>query len=84
MNEFVFVGGLMVPFFITDRGLHRLRPIDDVDVVGEYRSRNAYDEFVQPLPALGFRVDQSPGAPVWYPLVMATSVSVDLPEPLAL
>lgn len=64
LNEVVFVGGQMVPFFITDRGLHRLRPTDDVDVVVECRTRHANHEFAQRLYALGFRVDQSPGAPV--------------------
>lgn len=63
-NEVVFVGGLMVPFFISDRGLHRMRPTDDVDVVVECRSRNAYHEFAQRLDVLGIRPDQSPGAPV--------------------
>lgn len=64
VNEVVFVGGLMVPFFITDRGLHRMRPTDDVDVVVECHSRHAYHEFTQRLHALGFRPDQSSGAPV--------------------
>jgi hypothetical protein len=41
-NEVVFVGGQMVPLFITDRGLHRMRPTDDVDVVVECRTRRAY------------------------------------------
>ena len=54
----------MVPFFITDRGLHRMRPTDDVDVVVECRTRHAYHEFAQRLHAVGFRVDQSPVAPV--------------------
>jgi hypothetical protein len=63
-NEVVFVGGLMVPFFITDRGLHRMRPTDDVDVVVECRSRHAYHVFAQRLQLLGIRPDQSPGAPV--------------------
>lgn len=64
LNEVVFVGGQMVPFYITDRGLHRLRPTDDVDVVVECRTRHAYHEFAQRLHAIGFRADQSPGAPV--------------------
>ncbi|MCC6432068.1 MAG: nucleotidyl transferase AbiEii/AbiGii toxin family protein [Gemmatimonadaceae bacterium] len=64
LNEVVFVGGQMVPFFITDRGLHRMRPTEDVDVVVECRTRQAYHEFAQRLHAVGFRVDQSPGAPV--------------------
>lgn len=64
LNEVVFVGGQMVPFYITDRGLHRMRPTDDVDVVVECRTRHAYREFARRLHALGFRVDQSPGAPV--------------------
>lgn len=64
LNEVVFVGGLMIPFFISDRGLHRMRPTDDVDVVVECRTRHAYHEFEQRLHALGFRADQSPGAPV--------------------
>lgn len=64
LNEVVFVGGQMVPFFITDRGLHRMRPTDDVDVVVECRTRHAYHEFAQRLQAVGFHLDQSPGAPV--------------------
>jgi len=64
LNEVVFVGGQMVPFFITDRGLHRLRPTDDVDVIVECRTRHAYHEFAQRLHTLGFRPDQSPGAPI--------------------
>lgn len=64
LNEVVFVGGQMVPFFITDRGLHRLRPTDDVDVIVECRTRHAYHEFAQRLHTLGFRLDQSPGAPI--------------------
>jgi hypothetical protein len=64
LNDVVFVGGQMVPFFITDRVLHRLRPTDDVDVVVECRTRQAYHEFAQRLHALGFRPDRSPGAPV--------------------
>jgi hypothetical protein len=64
LHEVVFVGGQMVPFFITDRGLHRLRPTDDIDVIVECRTRQAYHEFAQRLHALGFRPDQSPGAPV--------------------
>jgi hypothetical protein len=64
VNEVVFVGGLMVPFFITDRGLHRMRPTDDVDVVVECRTRQAYHLFAQRLQSAGFRLDQTPGAPV--------------------
>lgn len=64
LNEVVFVGGQMVPFFITDRGLHRMRPTEDVDVVVECRTRQAYHDAAQRLHAVGFRVDQSPGAPV--------------------
>ncbi len=64
VHEVVFIGGQMVPFFITDRGLHRLRPTDDVDVVVACRTRHAYHEFARRLQAVGFRVDQSPGAPV--------------------
>jgi hypothetical protein len=64
VREVVFVGGQMVPFFITDRGLHRLRPTDDVDVVVACRTGHAYHEFAQRLQAIGFRADQSPGAPV--------------------
>ena len=64
LNEVVFVGGQMVPFFITDRGLHRLRPTDDVDLVVECRTRKAYHDFAERLHARGFRLDQSPGAPV--------------------
>ena len=64
LNEVVFVGGLMIPFFISDRGLHRMRPTDDVDVVVECRTRQAYHQFAQRLQVLGFRPDQSPGAPV--------------------
>ncbi len=64
LNEVVFVGGQMVPFFITDRGPHRMRPTDDVDVVVECRTRHAYHVFAQRLHALGFRPDQSRGAPV--------------------
>jgi hypothetical protein len=64
LNEVVFVGGLMVPFFITDRALHRMRPTDDVDVVVECRTRHSYHAFAQQLHARGFRPDQSPGAPV--------------------
>jgi hypothetical protein len=64
LHEVVFVGGQMVPFFITDRGLHRLRPTDDIDVIVECRTRHAYHEFAQRLATLGFRPDQSPGAPV--------------------
>jgi hypothetical protein len=64
LHEVVFVGGQMVPFFITDRGLHRLRPTDDVDVIVECRTRHDYHEFAQRLHALGFRPDQSPGAPI--------------------
>ena len=64
VSEVVFVGGQMVPFFITDRGLHRMRPTDDVDVVVECRTRRAYHQFAQRLQAVGFHVDQSPGAPV--------------------
>ena len=64
VSEVVFVGGQMVPFFITDRGLHRMRPTDDVDVVVECRTRRAYHQFAQRLQAVGFHVDQLPGAPV--------------------
>lgn len=54
----------MIPFFISDRGVHRMRPTDDVDVVVECRTRHTYHEFAQRLHSLGFRGDQSPGAPV--------------------
>jgi len=64
LNEVVFVGGLMIPFFISDRGLHRMRPTVDVDVVVECRTRHAYHQFAQRLQVRGFRPDQSPGAPV--------------------
>lgn len=64
VNEVVFVGGQMVPFFITDRGLHRMRPTDDVDVVVECHTKRAYHQFAQRLQAVGFHLDQSPGAPV--------------------
>lgn len=64
LTEVVFVGGLMVPFFITDRGLHRMRPTDDVDVLVQCRTRHAYHQFAQRLQSAGFRVDQTSGAPL--------------------
>jgi hypothetical protein len=64
VDEVVFVGGLMIPFFISDRGLHRMRPTDDIDVVVECRTRSAYHAFGVRLHERGFRLDQSPGAPV--------------------
>jgi hypothetical protein len=64
LPELVFVGGATVELYLTDPAAARPRVTRDVDVICEAESRLAYHRLGDRLRELGFREDQSPGAPV--------------------
>jgi hypothetical protein len=56
-QKFVFVGGTVVPFYITDPQITEFRPTKDVDVIVEAISRNRMDYVEEALRRNGFQND---------------------------
>ena len=77
LPELVFVGGQVAELLITDPAAVRVRPTKDVDVVVPATTRAEYAVFEEQLRRLGFRNDQTDGAPIcrW---VSASGHRVDL------
>ena len=63
-DHVVFVGGMVRSLLITDTAAPAARPTDDVDVVAAIASKVEYYALAAQLRALGFREDQSEGAPL--------------------
>lgn len=61
VDRVVFVGGATVELWITDPAAPPVRPTDDVDVVVEVITRQAFYEFEERLRVTGFREDQASG-----------------------
>ena len=64
LGELAFVGGSTTALLITDPGAADVRPSYDVDAIAEISSYAAYADFSQRLRNLGFREDDTEGAPV--------------------
>ncbi len=60
----VFLGGAATGLLLTDPGAPPIRATRDVDVIVQVGSRLEYHALEENLLALGFRHDQSEGAPV--------------------
>ncbi len=54
-RKFVFVGGSVVPFYVTDVRVSEFRPTKDVDVIVEAITRNRMDQIEEELRRNGFR-----------------------------
>ncbi len=63
-DDFVFLGGAVVPLLVDAPGSLKIRPTQDVDVIVEVLSRPAYYELEHRLRGLGLRHDTTPGAPI--------------------
>lgn len=63
-NELVFVGGQVAELLVTESGAAPMRTTDDVDAICEATTLSAYDRLADRLRALGFREDQTAGAPL--------------------
>ncbi|HKV92012.1 MAG TPA: hypothetical protein VJW20_05650 [Candidatus Angelobacter sp.] len=64
LGEIAFVGGSTTALLITDPGAPDVRPSYDVDAIAEISSYAAYADFSQRLRNLGFREDNTEGAPI--------------------
>ena len=64
LEELAFIGGSTTALLITDPGAADVRPSYDVDAIAEIGSYAAYAEFSQRLRNLGFREDDTDGAPI--------------------
>jgi predicted nucleotidyltransferase len=64
LEELVFVGGCTTALLITDEAAAAVRPTKDVDAVTELGSYAEYVRVADKLRALGFKEDQSEGAPM--------------------
>ena len=63
-ERFVFIGGSIVEFLITDPGSPGVRGTKDVDVILEVASLLEYNDFEAELRKLGFKQDLSDDPPV--------------------
>lgn len=63
LEDVVFVGGQVVELMLTDPAATRVRATIDVDVVVTAGTRYEYHRFEERLRKLGFRNDQTEGAP---------------------
>ena len=61
VDQVVFVGGATIVLWITDPGAPAPRPTNDVDVVIEVTTPNAFHDFQARLRARGFREDIDSG-----------------------
>jgi hypothetical protein len=75
-SEAAFVGGAVLELLATESGAPAPRPTDDVDIVVELASPGEYARLVERLRGLGFREDQSEGAPLCRWLVEGIAVDV--------
>jgi len=64
LPKFVFVGGCATGLLITDPSSAPVRVTRDVDVIAELASYGEYSALGEQLRSLGFREDDSEGAPV--------------------
>jgi hypothetical protein len=64
LGDLVFVGGCTTALLITDEAASDVRPTYDVDAVTELSSYGEYAAFSDRLRELGFKEDQSEGAPI--------------------
>ena len=64
LPRFVFVGGCATGLLITDPASAPVRVTKDVDVIAELASYGEYSTLGERLRGLGFREDDSEGAPV--------------------
>jgi hypothetical protein len=64
LDELVFVGGCATGLLVTDPAAAEVRPTYDVDAIAEITSYAEYMEFAERLRKLGFREDDSEGAPI--------------------
>jgi hypothetical protein len=60
----VFVGGMIRGLLVTDPAAGPPRPTDDVDLIVDVPSRQAYYELGEQLRELGFQEDVEEGAPI--------------------
>lgn len=60
----VFLGGAATGLLLTDPGAPPIRATKDVDVIVQIGSRLEYRALEEELLALGFKQDQSEGAPL--------------------
>jgi len=56
-DEFVFLGGSVVPLLITDEAAPDVRPTKDVDVVVQALTRSQYHDVEKRLAQVGFHLD---------------------------
>ena len=64
LPEVVFIGGQVGELLISDLAAVRIRPTTDVDVIVSATSKLEYRSLEKRLVSLGFRNDQSEGAPI--------------------
>jgi hypothetical protein len=64
LEDLVFVGGCTTALLITDEAAAAVRPTKDVDAVTELSSYGGYLRVSERLRALGFKEDDSEGAPL--------------------
>jgi len=64
VDEMVFLGGCATEMLITDQAAPPVRVTRDVDVIVEVTTRAEYYKLSEKLRELGFREDQSEGAPL--------------------
>lgn len=57
LDEVLFIGGAVVPLYITDPALLYVRPTLDIDILTAATSYNGYQATVDKLLGLGFRHD---------------------------
>src|SRR5688572_7597047 len=63
-DRVVFVGGMIRGLLVTDPAAGPPRPTDDVDLIVDVPSRQAYHELGDKLRELGFREDVEEDAPI--------------------
>lgn len=63
-DRVVFLGGAATGLLLSDPGASPVRPTKDVDVIVEVGSRMEYQALEKELQSLGFKPDQSGGAPL--------------------
>ena len=64
MEEVVFLGGCATGLLVTDPAAPPARVTRDVDVIVEVASLSGYHRFSEKLRDVGFKEDNSPGAPM--------------------
>lgn len=57
LNEVVFIGGAIVPLYVTDPAVLYVRPTLDLDILTTATTYNAYQATVDKLLAIGFQHD---------------------------